>query len=135
MGIVGGWYMVAVIAAVAGFFVLEVVKVMRGDVDLTPRQKVVRVLGGAMAMGVLAMVALSRDATHGRTRLFDLLYWLAALGLGIGVMLMGVIDMAEVSRQFVHGSRDLRKGTVTEEDARRLLEERSRSDRDGPNKE
>jgi hypothetical protein len=132
MGIVGGWYMVAVIAAVAGFFAMEVFKAMRGDVDLSPRQKVVRILGGAMAMGVLAMIALSRDATHGKTRAFDLLYWLAALGLGIGVMLMGVLDMAEVSRQFVRGSRDLRKGTVTEEDARRLLEEQSRRDRNGP---
>ena len=133
MGIVGGWYMVAVIAAAAVFFAIEVVKAMRGVVELTARQKTVRILGGAMAVGILAMIALSRDATEGKTRAFDLVYWLCALALGVGVLLMGVMDVAEISRQFVKGSRSLRTGAITEEDARRLLEEHERR-QDGSNR-
>jgi len=101
---------------------------MRGEVELSARQKVVRVIGGASLMGVLLMglfspvaLGLRPGASHTATAVTALLYLSVAVALSLLAMLMAIMDFGEVSRQYTHARRDLRTRSITREDIDRLI--------------
>jgi hypothetical protein len=119
---------VALVALVALFLAREVFKYMRGVVELTARQKVVRVLGGALLMAVLLMLLFSPVAlaprpglSHQARSVLALGYWGAALALSVLTLLMAVMDVGEVSRQYTRARKDIRSSTLTQDDIDRLI--------------
>lgn len=142
-GLLGGWWGVAVVALAAAFLAREMFKYLRGEVRLSARQKVVRVLGGVFLLGVLLMtvyspVALVRPDGMSRTafNLVQLAYWGTALAMAVLMLLMAVLDLGEVSRTFTQGRRELRSRVLKREDIDRLIAEHDReaerSDDDRP---
>lgn len=129
MGLFGGWYMAALIAVSAFFLIREVFKVMRGEVEITARQKVVRTLGGALMMGVLLLIAFSKRALYHQNSAFTLIYWNTCLFLAVMALLMAVMDIGEIARQFQKGRKDIRRGTLKHEDIERILREEKEKQR------
>lgn len=128
MGLLGGWWGVAAIALVAVFLAREFIKFLRGEVALTARQKVVRVLGGLLLFTVVMMTVYSPVALRravGISRIGqdarELGYWGICLALSVLMVLMAVMDAAEISRQFLAARKAVRRESLTREDVDRLL--------------
>ncbi|HEY3412432.1 MAG TPA: hypothetical protein VGM51_05145 [Armatimonadota bacterium] len=128
MGLAGGWWGVAGIALVAVFLAREFFKFQRGEVTLTPRQKVVRLLGGVLLMGIAIMLVYSPIALQplpGTTILqrdaLTLGYWGICLGMTVLLLLMAVMDAGEISRQYLASRKAIRQATITREDVDRIL--------------
>jgi hypothetical protein len=126
--LLGGWWGVAAIGLVAAFLAREFFKFLRGEVALTARQKVVRVLGGLLLLAVALMTVYSPVALHpseGASRLGqdarELGYWGICLALSVLMVLMAVMDAAEISRQFLAARKAVRRESLTREDVNRLL--------------
>lgn len=132
MGLLGGWLTVAVIIAVAGFLILEVVKYLRGSVDLTPRQIVLRIIGGAMLLGVLMMIGLFPRLVGSAPPLVQLFYLLGGFLMAGTAMLMAILDAGELSRQYLKQQRNIRENTIRREDIERLLRDDSTDRPDHP---
>lgn len=132
-GLLGGWWGVGIVALAAVFLAREMFKYLRGEVRLSARQKVVRVLGGVFLMAVLLMtvfspVVLVRPAGMARNafNVIQLGYWGVALAMAVLMLIMAVMDLGEVSREFTKGRRELRSRTLKREDIDRLIAERAR---------
>lgn len=124
----GGWWGVAAIGLVAVFLAREFYKFLRGEVALTSRQKVVRVLGGLLLMAVALMIVYSPVAfrpNEGASRLGqdarELGYWGVCLALSVLMVLMAVMDAGEISGQFLEARKAVRREGLTPEDVKRLL--------------
>lgn len=129
-GLLGGWWGVGAVALAAAFLAREMFKYLHGEVRLSARQKVVRLLGGVLLMAVLVMtvfspVALARPATMSRTAfsILQLAYWGGALAMAVLTLLMAVLDLGEVSREFTRSRRALRTGALRREEIEHLLNE------------
>ena len=123
MGLAGGWWSVVWVALVAGFLAREFFKFVRREVALTARQKVVRILGGVLLMGIALMIAFSPIAlrpVHGMpilardARSFG--YWSLCLAMSFFLLLMAVIDAGEIGRQYQSARKAIRRGAITPED-------------------
>jgi hypothetical protein len=128
LGLMGGWWGVAAVGLVAAFLLREFSKFLRGEVSLTARQKVVRVLGALLLLSIALMTVYSPLAlrrTPGGSILAqdarDLGYWGICLALSVLLILMAVMDAGEISRQFVNSRKELRRGTLTRDDVDRIL--------------
>ena len=126
MGLKGGWFMVGAIVVVALYFIREVLRVMHGQVTLTPRQKVARVLGGTLLLGVLLMIAWWPHLTMRSNPVAQLLYLFACLLALLLVMLMAIIDLGETARLYAKARKRLGRETLTPEDIERLLRSETR---------
>jgi len=126
MGLMGGWFTVGAIVVVALFFIREVVKVMRGEVMLTSRQKVARVLGGGLLMGVMMMVAYWPILFARVNPVVQLVYMFVCLLFLLLVMLMAIIDFGETARLYAKARRRLGQESLTPDDILRLLKSETR---------
>ena len=121
MGLKGGWFMVGAIVVVALYFMREVFRVMRGQIMLTPRQKVARVLGGALLLGVMLMIAWWPHLTMHTNPVAQLLFLFACLLALLLVILMAIIDLGETARLYAKARKKLGREILTPEDIERLL--------------
>ncbi|HOC31264.1 MAG TPA: hypothetical protein PKK84_03375 [Armatimonadota bacterium] len=126
MGLKGGWFMVGAIVVVALYFIREVFRVMRGQVTLTPRQKVARVLGGALLLAVMLMIAWWPHLTVKTNPVAQLLFLFACLLALLLVILMAIIDLGETARLYAKARKQLGRETLTPEDIERLLRSETR---------
>jgi hypothetical protein len=138
-GLLGGWWGVGGVALAAAFLAREMFKYLRGEVSLSARQKVVRVLGGFFLMAVLLMVVFSPvvlvrwpGVSRSAFNLVQLAYWGVALAMAVLMLLMAVMDLGEVSRECTRGRREIRSRSLKREDIDRLLAEHGmKADEDG----
>jgi hypothetical protein len=126
--LLGGWWGVAAVALVAVFLFREFFKFLRGEVVLTPRQKVVRVLGGVLLLVVAGMAVYSPVALQPKPHASILAndarqlgYWGICLAFSVMMVLMAIMDAGEISRQYMIARRGMRRGTLTRDDVDRLL--------------
>lgn len=118
----------AAVGLVAAFLAREFFKYLRGEVVLTPRQKVVRVLGGLLLLVVAMMAVYSPIALQPRPHrsilandVRQLGYWGICLACSVLMVLMAVMDAGEISRQFVAARKGMRRGILSREDVDRLM--------------
>lgn len=133
MGLYGGWWGVGLVVLLILLLIREVLKWMRGEVDLSARQKVLRVIGGGSLIGVAVMIlyspvllAMRPDGSRMATATQALIYLSVAAALCLIAMLMAVLDFIEVTRRFSEARRNLQKRMVTQEDIDRLIREHQR---------
>jgi hypothetical protein len=127
---------VGAVALAAYFLAREMFKYLRGEVRLSARQKVVRVLGGVFLMLVLLMtvfspVLLVRPPGMARTafNLLQLGYWGACLAMAVLMLVMAVMDLGEISRSYSRGRKEIRARNLPPDEMRRLLDEYARTHR------
>lgn len=128
MALLGGWWGVAAVGLVALFLGREFFKFLRGEVALTSRQKVVRVIGGMLLLVVAVMAVYSPVALQPLPHQSNLAndarqlgYWGICLACSVMMVLMAVMDAGEISRQYLAARKGIRRGAISREDIDRML--------------